>query len=101
VLPGAVFAGVGWTVLRVAFQAYVDVTADADGEGAVYGVLGAVLLLVTVLYFGATLVLVGAVVNVVLGDSGRGSRSSDGDGPTAATGETGRIKGRTRVRSDE
>jgi len=102
VLPGAVFAGVGWTVLQVAFQVYVEFAGGGGGgEGTVYGVLGAVLLFVTFLYFGATLVLVGAVVNVVLGDSGRESRGSDGDGPTAATGETGRIKGRTRVRSDE
>lgn len=80
VLPGAVFAGVGWTVLRVAFQAYVDVTAGGDGGGAVYGVLGAVLLLVTFLYFGATLVLVGAVVNVVIGEAGekRAERPADG-----------------------
>ncbi|GAA0214915.1 hypothetical protein GCM10009000_032190 [Halobacterium noricense] len=82
VLPGAVFAGVGWTVLRIAFQAYVEFTAGGDGEGAVYGVLGAVLLFVTFLYFGATLVLVGAVVNVVLaerrGRSRAGSAAGDG-----------------------
>lgn len=81
-LPGAVFAGVGWTVLRIAFQGYVEFTAGGDGEGAVYGVLGAVLLFVTFLYFGATLVLVGAVVNVVLaerhGRSRAGSAADDG-----------------------
>ncbi|WP_225917823.1 YihY/virulence factor BrkB family protein [Halobaculum rubrum] len=102
VLPGAVFAGVGWTVLRVAFQAYVEFAGGSSGgEGTVYGVLGAVLLFVTFLYFGATLVLVGAVVNVVSSDSGRESWGGDGDDPTAATEETGRIKGQTRVRSDE
>lgn len=97
-LPGAVFAGVGWTVLQVGFQVYVDVQAAGDGgQAAVYGTLGAILLFVTFLYFGATLVLAGAVVNVVLGTE----RDGDGDDPATATGETGRIKGRTRVRSDE
>nr|WP_321170104.1 YihY/virulence factor BrkB family protein [Halobaculum magnesiiphilum] len=82
VLPGAVFAGVGWTLLRIAFQAYVEFTAAGDGEGAVYGVLGGVLLLVSFLYFGATLVLVGAVVNVVLADDRGESRAgrAAGDG---------------------
>ncbi len=102
VLPGAVFAGVGWTVLRVAFQVYVEFAGGGGGgEGTVYGVLGAVLLFVTFLYFGATLVLVGAVVNVVLGADSRGSRGSGGDDPAVSTRETGRIKGQTRVRSDE
>ncbi|MFC6786992.1 YihY/virulence factor BrkB family protein [Halobaculum halobium] len=78
VVPGAVFAGVGWTALRIAFQAYVDLTAGGDGEGAVYGVLGAVLLFVTFLYFGATLVLVGAVVNVVL--AGDPEKTAEGSG---------------------
>lgn len=97
VLPGAVFAGVGWTVLRVAFQAYVEFSAADGGDGTVYGVLGAVLLFVTFLYFGATLVLVGAVVNVVR----RGRRGDSGDRQTSSSRETGRIKGRTRVRGDE
>lgn len=98
VLPGAVFAGVGWTVLRVAFQAYVEFSAADGGDGGtVYGVLGAVLLFVTFLYFGATLVLVGAVVNVVR----RERRDDSGDHRASSSRETGRIKGRTRVRGDE
>ncbi|WP_277554366.1 YihY/virulence factor BrkB family protein [Halobaculum limi] len=68
VVPGAVFAGVGWTLLQVAFQSYVEFqAARGGGQAALYGAIGAVLLLVTFLYFGAVLVLVGAVVNAVLG----------------------------------
>ncbi|SHH14047.1 YihY family inner membrane protein [Halobaculum gomorrense] len=102
-LPGAVFAGGGWTLLGAGFQAYVDLQAAGDGgQAAVYGTLGGILLFVTFLYFGATLVLVGAVVNVVLGaDEPGGDPADDGDDPTESTGETGNIKGRTRVRRDE
>lgn len=60
-VPGAAFAAVGWTVLQAGFQLYVR----AVGGGA-FGVLGAVVLLVTWLYVGAAVVLVGTAVNVVL-----------------------------------
>jgi len=104
VLPGAVFAGVGWTLLRTGFQAYVELQSGGDGETAVYGTLGAILLLVTFLYLGATLVLVGAVVNVVLtddrgGDADRavdtseGRRVADG-GDRQGKGPDGRAEGR-------
>ena len=67
VLPGAAFAGVGWTVLQAGFQAYVGYqSASGGGQVELYGVVGAVLLLVTWLYFGATIVLVGVVLNVHL-----------------------------------
>lgn len=61
-LPGALVAAVGWLVLQVGFQIY----AANAGSYAAYGLLGAVLLFLTWLYFAAVLVLVGAVVNVVL-----------------------------------
>lgn len=68
-VPGAVVAAVGWTVLQVVFQVYVEHASQYD----IYGVLGAVLLLVTWFYFGGIVILVGAVVNVVMaGRSGRG-----------------------------
>lgn len=62
VLPGTVFAAVGWTVLGAIFGVYAEASATTA-----YGVLGAVLLLVTWFYFGGSLLLLGAVVNVVLG----------------------------------
>lgn len=61
-LPGAFVAAVGWLVLQIVFQIY----AANAGDYAAYGLLGAVLLFLTWLYFAAVLVLVGAVVNVVL-----------------------------------
>lgn len=62
VLPGAVVAAVGWTVLEAGFRFYVGLTSTAE----IYGVVGGVILLVTWLYFGALAVLLGATVNVVL-----------------------------------
>ena len=62
-LPGAVVAAVGWVLLHALFQFYL---AHA-GQYRAYGVLGAVLLLLTWFYFAGAVVLVGAVVNSVLG----------------------------------
>lgn len=61
-LPGALVAAVGWALLGALFRIY----AASAGAYAVYGVLGGVVLLVTWLYFGAIVVLVGAVLNAVL-----------------------------------
>jgi len=60
-VPGAVTVAVGWTVLSVLFRVYAE-NAAVD----VYGVVGGVLLFVTWLYFGASILLLGAVVNAVL-----------------------------------
>ncbi len=60
-LPGAVFAAIGWTVLQIVFRFY---TAWA-GNYEAYGVLGAVLLLVTLLYFAGMVLLLGVVLNAV------------------------------------
>ncbi len=64
-LPGAALAAVGWVVLQVGFQIY----AANAGQYEAYGAVGAVLVLVTWLYFAGILITLGAVVNVVL--SGR------------------------------
>lgn len=61
-LPGTAFAAVGWTALGSAFGIYASMTAKA----AIYGLLGAIILLVTWFYFGGLLLLVGAVLNAVL-----------------------------------
>lgn len=60
-LPGTLVAAVGWTALGSGFGIYAAVAG-----GSVYGVLGAALLVVTWLYLGGLLVLVGAVVNATL-----------------------------------
>lgn len=69
-VPGAVFAGVGWSVLTAIFQVYATLGAGAS----VYGLLGAALLLVTWLYVAAIVIILGAVLNAVLA-----GRVDDGD----------------------
>jgi hypothetical protein len=61
-LPGTVFAAGGWTILATGFGVY----ASLAGGFQLYGVLGAVLLLVTWFYFAGQFLLVGAVLNAVL-----------------------------------
>ena len=70
-VPGAVFAAVGWTVLTESFRVYAGFVDDM----AVYGFLGAALLLVTWLYVGAIIITLGAVLNAVL--SGRTEDDDD------------------------
>ena len=72
VLPGTVFAALGWTVLGTVFGFYAQ-----QAGGSVAGALGAVLLLVTWFYFSGILILTGAVINAVLG--GRTGRVDDRD----------------------
>lgn len=60
-LPGAVVAAVGWAALQALFQVYVAVASESESAGAV----GAILILLTWLYFGGMVLLVGAVVNAV------------------------------------
>lgn len=59
VLPGVVFAAAGWAALQALFQVYVAFAGQSDSAGAV----GAILLLLTWLYFGGMVLLIGAVVN--------------------------------------
>jgi membrane protein len=61
VLPGALVAGTGWTLLRLGFGFYVARTSATE-----YGIVGAIILLITWLYFGGLILLVGAAVNAVL-----------------------------------
>ncbi|WP_136689425.1 YhjD/YihY/BrkB family envelope integrity protein [Halorhabdus amylolytica] len=61
-VPGTITAAVGWSLLSVLFRIY----AANAGQFDVYGVVGGVLLFVTWLYFGASILLLGAVVNAVL-----------------------------------
>ncbi|MFO7927988.1 YhjD/YihY/BrkB family envelope integrity protein [Natronomonas sp.] len=61
-IPGAIFAAIGWTALETGFRIYAAVAGNYEA----YGIIGGVLLLVTFLYFGALVLLVGAVLNAVL-----------------------------------
>ncbi|MBZ6493773.1 YhjD/YihY/BrkB family envelope integrity protein [Natrinema longum] len=59
VVPGVVVAAVGWALLQSLFQVYVAVSSSSESAGPI----GAILLLLTWLYFGGLVLLVGAVVN--------------------------------------
>jgi len=62
ILPGAAVAAGGWVLLQIGFRLYA---ANASRFGA-YGMIGAVLLFVTWLYFASIVVLLGGAVNAVL-----------------------------------
>ncbi|SDR17856.1 YihY/virulence factor BrkB family protein [Natronobacterium texcoconense] len=64
VLPGTAFAALAWTVLAVGFRIYV-VTSESV---ALFGIAGAVLLILTWVYLGGLCLLLGAVLNAVLAD---------------------------------
>lgn len=71
-IPGAVFAAFGWIVLQTVFRIY----ATNAGKYAAYGVIGAVLLLITILYFTALMLLLGVLLNgIIAGRIGSGSGS--------------------------
>lgn len=61
VLPGVVFAAVGWGVLQIAFQVYISL------KGGSSGIFGGIILLLTWLYFSGLVILVGALINAILG----------------------------------
>ncbi|QSG14397.1 YihY/virulence factor BrkB family protein [Halapricum desulfuricans] len=65
VLPGAAVAAGGWILLQSGFRLYA---ANASRYGA-YGMIGAVLLFVTWLYFASIVVLIGGAVNAVLDEA--------------------------------
>jgi len=69
VLPGAAVAAGGWVLLQLGFRVYA---ASASRFGA-YGMIGAVLLFVTWLYFASIVVLLGGAVNAVLSEAGPGT----------------------------
>lgn len=62
VIPGTVFAAAGWTVLGELFGFY----AAQAGTYALFGIVGGFLLLLMWFYFGAIILLVGAILNAVL-----------------------------------
>lgn len=62
-LPGAVLAAVGWTVLTVGFGIYV---ANFGNYNATYGSLGAIVVLLTWLYLSAYILLLGGELNAAI-----------------------------------
>ncbi len=65
VLPGTATAVFGWLVLQVLFDIYASVAVRYQA----YGFLGAVLLFLLWLYFGAAVLLLGGVVNAVVAEN--------------------------------
>ena len=59
VLPGVIVAAIGWAALQALFQIYVAISSSSESAGPI----GAILLLLTWLYFGGMILLVGGVVN--------------------------------------
>jgi membrane protein len=64
IAPGTVFAAAAWTVSAVGLRLYVTRSKSVD----LYGVVGAVLLVLTWLYVVGLAVLVGVVLNAYLAD---------------------------------
>lgn len=67
VLPGTVTAAVGFAALQALFGLYVSMA----GANELYGAIGGIILLVTWLYFGSLVLLLGAALNVVLAGRNR------------------------------
>lgn len=67
VLPGVVVAAVGWGALQGLFQLYLSVADPSAGN-----FFGGIIVVVTYLYFSALVLLLGAVVNAVIGNHSMG-----------------------------
>jgi membrane protein len=77
ILPGVAVAAVGWVALQQLFHVYVVLAGSSTG-----GVVGAVVLFLTWLYFAGVVLLLGGVVNAVHGGhrrelSRRGGRTTE------------------------
>lgn len=75
-LPGTAFVTVGWIGLQGLFQLYISVAPRFE----LFGLIGAVLVLVTWFYLAAMLLLLGAGLNVVIMD-GSGNRQRQNPPP--------------------
>lgn len=64
ILPGSVFAVGGWIIISLGFSYYVNHFGSYE---AVYGSLGAVIVLMTWLFFSAFIILSGGELNAVIG----------------------------------
>jgi len=73
VLPGTVTAAVGFAALQALFGLYVSMA----GANELYGAIGGIILLVTWLYFGSVVLLLGAALNVVLAGRNRPPEPSE------------------------
>ena len=93
VLPGAVVAAVGWAALQAVFQVYL-----AFRGGGTESFFGGVIVVVTWLYFSGLVLLLGAVLNAVVG--GHSSGAPGGVGRGAAEGSSD-VEARRSLTRDE
>ena len=93
-LPGAVFAAVGWTLLKLLGTWYA--TATVERSGSVYGPFAATIGVLVILYLAARVFVYGAELNAVLmeekGGGPVGDQRSEGSNPTAADGEVSTVR---------
>jgi len=82
VLPGALVAAVGWALLQGLFQVYVLVSTGGSVTSFVTGVM----LLLTWLYFSGVVLLLGVVVNAVVGGHTDGESPTDSESTTLVPG---------------
>jgi membrane protein len=75
VLPGALFAAVGWTAFQSLFQVYLVFSDPGAEEFA-----GSIIVVITYLYFSALVFLLGAVINAAIGGHSSGRPGGVGDG---------------------
>ncbi len=72
VVPGTVFAAVGWAVLQALFQVYLASKGNSSTS-----LFGGVIVIVTWLYFSGLVLLLGAVINAVIGGYSDVARDPD------------------------
>jgi membrane protein len=91
VIPGTVFAAVGWAAFQALFQVYLAF----GGGGGVGGFFGGILVVVTWLYFSGLVLLLGAVLNAVIGGHSSGEPGGIGRGAS------GKVQSRKSLAGDE
>ncbi len=63
VIPGAIFATLGWIIVSLGFSLYVSSFANYS---ATYGRIGGIIVLMMWLYFSGTILMVGGQINAVM-----------------------------------
>ncbi|MCY6370991.1 YihY/virulence factor BrkB family protein [Clostridium ganghwense] len=66
VLPGAVFATIGWILVSIGFAFYVD---NFNNYSRVYGSIGAVIILMIWLFLSSVILLIGGEINSLYNDT--------------------------------